>query len=66
MNTPVRGAALIGGIALLAFGLLFAGQGSGLIPWPASSFMISNGRWVLYGAIIAALGAGLLWWARRR
>ena len=33
--------ALIAGIILLAFGLLFAGQGSGIIMWPASSFMLA-------------------------
>jgi hypothetical protein len=55
---------LIGIIALLA-GLLFAGQGSGYIPWPAESFMISETRWVYYGAVIAAAGALLIIIARR-
>jgi hypothetical protein len=55
---------LIGIIALLA-GLLFMGQGSGYIPWPAESFMISETQWVYYGAGIAAVGALLIIIARR-
>lgn len=58
--------ALIAGLLLLAFGLLFAGQGSGIIMWPASSFMLAARVWVVYGLGIAAVGAGLIWWSRRR
>jgi hypothetical protein len=50
---------LIGIIALPA-GLLFAGQGSGYIPWPAESFMISEFKWVYYGAAIALAGILLI------
>ena len=41
---------LLIGLLVLAAGLFFAGQGSGLIQWPAESFMISQIRWVYYGA----------------
>ena len=58
--------ALIVGLILLAFGLLFAGQGSGLIMWPASSFMLAARIWIVYGLGIAAAGAVLIWWSRRR
>jgi len=44
------------GIVVLAAGLLFMGQGSGLIQWPAESFMISEPVWVYYGGGIAAVG----------
>ena len=54
------------GILLLLAGLLFAGQGAGLIMWPASSFMLAQGQWVLYGLVIAAVGAALLLAGRRR
>jgi hypothetical protein len=55
---------LIGIIALLA-GLLFVGQGSGYIPWPAESFMISQTKWIYYGAAIAAVGVLLIIVGRR-
>jgi hypothetical protein len=55
---------LLGMIVLLA-GLLFVGQGSGYIPWPAESFMISETKWVYYGAAIAAVGILLIIIARR-
>jgi hypothetical protein len=48
------------GIIVLAAGLLFVGQGSGYIPWPASSFMISQIRWVYYGSGIAVVGIVLV------
>ena len=53
------------GIAALAFGLLFIGQGSGYIPWPASSFMIGQTAWVYYGAAIAFVGAVFVIVSRR-
>ena len=55
---------LIGIIALLA-GLQFVGQGSGYIPWPAESFMISQTKWIYYGAAIAAVGVLLIIVGRR-
>jgi hypothetical protein len=55
---------LIGIIALLA-GLVFMGQGSGYFPYPASSFMVSQARWIYYGAGIAVVGLLLLIFARR-
>jgi len=53
------------GIILLAAGLLFMGQGSGYIPWPAESFMISQIQWVYYGGGIAVVGILLMIVARR-
>jgi len=53
------------GLFVLAAGLFFMGQGSGYIPWPAESFMISATRWVYYGAGIAAVGVALMVLARR-
>jgi hypothetical protein len=50
---------------MLASGLLFMGQGSGLIPWPAESFMISQTRWVYYGGVIAIVGLVLAILGRR-
>jgi hypothetical protein len=53
------------GIILLAAGLLFMGQGSGYIQWPAESFMISQIKWVYYGGGIAVVGLLLILIARR-
>jgi len=54
------------GIIVLAMGLLWMGQGSGYVPWPASSFMISQAQWIYYGAVTAAVGLLLVIVARRR
>ncbi|GAA0728793.1 hypothetical protein GCM10009106_06330 [Sphingomonas japonica] len=57
---------LIGiGLVIAAFGLLFVGQGMGVIRWPESSFMIDRSPWVTKGAAIAALGLALVLIGRR-
>jgi hypothetical protein len=53
------------GIILLLAGIVFIGQGSGYFPYPRSSFMISQTRWIYYGAAIAAAGLLLIIFARR-
>jgi hypothetical protein len=52
------------GMVLLIMGLVFVGQGSGYFPYPASSFMISQTRWIYYGAGIAIVGLLLIIIAR--
>jgi hypothetical protein len=52
---------LIVGFLALAIGLLWIGQGTGAIDWPASSFMIRQIQWAGYGAMLAALGLILIW-----
>lgn len=47
---------LLVGILMTLIGLLWIGQGSGYVNWPASSFMISQTQWVYYGAGFAAVG----------
>ena len=56
---------LIVGLLALAFGLLWIGQGTGVVNWPASSFMIEQIQWAGYGAALAALGLILIWQSRR-
>jgi len=34
--------------------------------WPASSFMLEQKIWILWGGVLAAAGAGLLVLAQRR
>ena len=55
---------VIGALAIL-MGFLWMAQGSGIFPYPASSFMIDQSPWILYGAILALAGMVLVWWARR-
>lgn len=56
---------LLAGVVLVAAGLLFVGQGWGLIRWPARSFMIDETRWIYYGAAIAVAGLVLIVVSRR-
>jgi hypothetical protein len=53
------------GIIALITGLVFIGQGSGYFPYPASSFMINQARWIYYGGAIAVFGLFLIIIARR-
>jgi len=55
---------IIGGLAVL-IGLVWIGQGTGLFPYPASSFMINQSPWILRGLIVALAGAAIVWAARR-
>ena len=56
---------LIVGIAALLMGLLWIGQGTGVIQWPASSFMLDQRPWALRGAILAVVGIALILFSRR-
>jgi len=56
---------LILGLLALAMGLLWIGQGTGMINWPQSSFMIRQIQWAGYGAALAALGLVLIWQSKR-
>jgi hypothetical protein len=57
---------LIVGMAALLMGLLWVGQGTGLVHWPASSFMIDQRPWVTRGAILVLVGLILILAARKR
>ena len=54
------------GIVAVLMGGLWMGQGTGLILWPASSFMLDQREWGWKGALLALLGVGALWRASRR
>ncbi len=53
------------GIILLIMGFVFMGQGSGFFPYPASSFMINNGKWIYCGGGLAVIGLLLIVFGRR-
>jgi spore maturation protein SpmA len=62
----MKTALLILGVLCLLVGLLWVGQGAGLVHWPASSFMIDQRPWIARGAILAIVGLVLILFARRR
>lgn len=57
--------AFVFGILAVAIGLLWVGQGTGVLMWPAESFMLSDRTWAIRGAVLAAVGFILLWLVRR-
>ncbi len=44
------------GLFLIAMGIIWALQGAGLLAWPANSFMLGQGEWVLRGFAMIASG----------
>jgi hypothetical protein len=53
------------GLLVTAAGALFALQGAGIVRWPAESLMVDTRGWIEYGIVIAMIGVGLLFAARR-
>ncbi|GGC21324.1 hypothetical protein GCM10011371_06200 [Novosphingobium marinum] len=62
----LRGVLLVAGALALGMGLLWIGQGLGLVMWPESSFMLADRRWAINGAVLAGVGLVLIWAGRRR
>jgi hypothetical protein len=62
----LRIGALIIGVLAIALGLLWLGQGTGLILWPAESFMLSDRTWARNGLLLAAAGAIVVWIGRKQ
>jgi len=60
----MRSALLAVGIIGVLVGLLWIGQGTGYVHWPASSFMIDETRWAWFGLALAVAGVALIVWAR--
>ncbi len=54
------------GVLLVLVGVLWIGQGTGLVHWPANSFMIDERPWAIRGAGLALVGVALLLFSRRR
>jgi len=61
----MRRSLLILGLLALAVGLLWIGQGTGLVAWPQTSFMLNQIQWAGYGAVLGAVGLILIWQATR-
>lgn len=57
---------LILGVIALLIGALWVGQGTGLVMWPRSSFMLQQTQWVYYGACLVIVGIVMVIYALRR
>jgi hypothetical protein len=53
------------GIVVAVIGLLFIGQGTGIFPYPQTSFMIGSATWVTRGSAMAAVGLLMVLVSRR-
>ena len=62
----MKTALVVLGIVAVLMGLLWIGQGTGLIMWPASSFMLDQRPWATRGAMLAVAGIVLIILSRRR
>ena len=56
---------LIVGIIAVLIGLVWIGQGTGVVAWPRSSFMINEIQWAGYGAALSVIGLILIWQSQR-
>jgi hypothetical protein len=65
MNFVRIAAFVVGGLAI-AVGLLWLGQGTGLILWPADSFMLADRTWARNGLLLAAAGGIVVWLGSRK
>jgi hypothetical protein len=55
----MRNAMTIIGALIAIAGLIWAAQGAGWFPYPRTSFMIDNSRWIWIGLATAAGGAAV-------
>ena len=62
----IKALLVIAGVLALLMGLLWIGQGLGIVRWPASSFMIDVRPWALRGVALALVGIAMIWIGRRR
>lgn len=62
----MKAALQVAGVAAVLVGLLWIGQGTGIVRWPPSSFMVDQRPWALRGALLALAGAAALLLSRRR
>lgn len=54
------------GIAAMILGGLWLGQGTGLILWPANSFMLSEIVWTYVGSGLLVFGVVAFWRGSQR
>jgi len=56
---------LLCGLVAVALGALWIGQGTGLVMWPRSSFMLQQTQWASYGAGLLIIGLLMLIYSSR-
>ena len=61
----MRNLLLTVGFLALAIGLLWIGQGTGWVPWPANTIMDYNMAFTWYGLALIALSGAMIWYSRR-
>ncbi|RWX75986.1 hypothetical protein EPK99_20175 [Neorhizobium lilium] len=61
----VRAGVSITGLLAALIGLVWISQGTGLFPYPATSFMINQSPWIWRGALLFILGLAIFWAGRR-
>jgi nitrate reductase gamma subunit len=61
----LRGALSVIAILAILMGLLWVGQGLGIIMWPSDSFMLADRKWAVNGSILAAVGLLVIVLTRR-
>jgi hypothetical protein len=64
-DSIMRNLLLVLGLLALAIGVLWIGQGTGMVAWPRTSFMINQIEWAGYGAVLGAVGLILIWQSKR-
>ena len=62
----LKGIMTIVGVAMILVGGLWALQGLDIVRWPASSFMLGDTVWTRNGVVTMAVGAVLVWFARKK
>ena len=61
----IRVLMLIIGVLAVLMGLLWIGQGTGFVRWPASSFMINEMAWAIRGCVLVLGGLLMIVFGRR-
>jgi hypothetical protein len=56
---------LVIGVLMALLGLLWIGQGTGVVRWPAGNFMIDQTPWAYRGAALAIVGLIVMFFSRR-
>ncbi len=62
----LRAFGLVIGLLGLLMGLLWIGQGLGLVMWPSSSFMLAKQVWAVNGTALTLISLIVIYFSRRR